>query len=35
MHSPKIADEEIMRYMANKRVANAPVQNTNNKIIGG
>jgi len=33
MHSPKIADEEIMRYMANKNVAQQ--QNNNNKIIGG
>lgn len=32
MHSPKVADEEIMRYMANKQVAN---RETNNKIIGG
>jgi len=33
MHSPKIADEEIMRYMANRQVAQQ--QNTNNKIVGG
>jgi len=33
MHSPKVADEELLRYIANNRV-NA--QNTNNnKIIGG
>ncbi len=31
LHSPKAADEEIMRYMANKQVAN----NNNTKIIGG
>ncbi len=31
MHSPKIADEEIMRYMANQRVANEQ----NNKVVGG
>lgn len=33
MHSPKVADEEIMRYMANRQVANQ--QNSQNKIIGG
>lgn len=33
MHSPKIADEEIMRYMANRQVSQQ--QNTNGKIIGG
>lgn len=31
MHSPKVADEEIMRYMANRQVANT----NNNKMIGG
>ena len=34
MHSPKIADEEIMRYMANKQVANQQT-NGSTKIIGG
>lgn len=33
MHSPKIADEEIMRYVANQQVAQR--QQTNGKIIGG
>ena len=33
MHSPKIADEEIMRYMANRQVAQQ--QQSNGKIIGG
>ena len=33
MHSPKVADEEIMRYMANQRVAN--IQQQDNKIVGG
>ena len=33
MHSPRIADEEIMRYMANKQVS--AQQQTNGKIIGG
>lgn len=33
MHSPRIADEEVMRYMANKQVSQQ--QNTNSKIIGG
>ena len=32
MHSPKQADEEILRYMANNRVAN---QQQQNKTIGG
>lgn len=31
MHSPRIADEEVMRYMANKQVQ----QQQNGKIIGG
>lgn len=34
MHSPKVADEEIMRYMANRQVANQQ-SNGNTKIIGG
>tara|TARA_S200000501_G_C20820060_1_gene742408 strand:+ start:859 stop:1086 length:228 start_codon:yes stop_codon:yes gene_type:complete len=34
MHSPKVADEEIMRYMANRQVA-AQQNTNNNKIIGG
>lgn len=33
MHSPRIADEEVIRYMANKQVAER--QQTNGKIIGG
>ena len=33
MHSPRVADEEIMRYMANKQVS--AQQQTNGKIIGG
>tara|TARA_Y100000114_G_scaffold155074_1_gene178423 strand:- start:322 stop:510 length:189 start_codon:yes stop_codon:yes gene_type:complete len=33
MHSPKVADEEIMRYLANNRVANQ--QQNSNGIIGG
>jgi hypothetical protein len=33
MHSPRIADEEIMRYMANKQVS--AQQQSNGKIIGG
>jgi len=31
MHSPKVQDEEIMRYMANNQVA----QRNKNQIIGG
>ena len=31
MHSPRVADEEILRYMANKEVANT----NNNKPLGG
>ena len=31
MHSPKVQDEEILRYMANNQVANRQ----NNQIIGG
>ena len=33
MHSPKIADEEIMRYVANQQVANR--QNSSNNMTGG
>ena len=33
MHSPKVADEEVMRYLANNRVANQ--QNKSNGVIGG
>ena len=33
MHSPKVADEEVMRYLANNRVANQT--NKSNGIIGG
>ena len=33
MHSPRVADEEIMRYMANKQVSQQ--QQANGKIIGG
>tara|TARA_Y100000401_G_C8310745_1_gene219566 strand:+ start:466 stop:690 length:225 start_codon:yes stop_codon:yes gene_type:complete len=33
MHSPRVADEEIMRYMANKQVSQQ--QQSNGKIIGG
>ena len=33
MHSPRVADEEIMRYMANKQVS--AQQQSNGKIIGG
>ena len=33
MHSPKQADEEILRYMANNRVANQ--QQQQNTTIGG
>jgi hypothetical protein len=33
MHSPRVADEEIMRYMANKQVS--AQQQANGKIIGG
>lgn len=32
MHSPKVQDEEILRYMANNQVANR--NNTNNSIGG-
>lgn len=32
MHSPKVQDEEILRYMANNQVANR--QNNNNSIGG-
>ena len=35
MHSPKVADEEIMRYMANKNVAQQRQNFNNDKIIGG
>jgi hypothetical protein len=31
MHSPKVADEEVMRYLANQRVAN---QQTNGSLGG-
>ena len=31
MHSPKVQDEEILRYMANNQVAN---RNSNNSIGG-
>lgn len=31
MHSPKVQDEEIMRYMANNQVA----QRNNNQTLGG
>lgn len=31
MHSPKVQDEEILRYMANNQVANR----NNNTMIGG
>tara|TARA_A100000164_G_C21501929_1_gene582877 strand:- start:319 stop:618 length:300 start_codon:yes stop_codon:yes gene_type:complete len=33
MHSPKVADEEVMRYLANQRVANT--QNQSNGRMGG
>jgi hypothetical protein len=33
MHSPRVADEEITRYLANKQVASQ--QQQNGKIIGG
>lgn len=33
MHSPRVADEEITRYLANKQVA--AQQQQNGKIIGG
>ena len=33
MHSPRIADEEVMRYMANRQVQQQ--QQQNGKIIGG
>jgi hypothetical protein len=33
MHSPKVADEEIMRYVANQQVANR--QQNNNSQVGG
>ena len=33
MHSPRIADEEVMRYMANRQVQQQ--QQANGKIIGG
>ena len=32
MHSPKVQDEEILRYMANNQVAN---RNNSNSNLGG
>ena len=35
MHSPKIADEEVLRYMATRNQQPTLVRNDNNKTVGG
>ena len=35
MHSPKVADEEVLRYMATRNQQPTLVTNNNNKTVGG